>query len=109
MSCFKRAVSLPEEERAALAGLLLESLDTEVDPEVEEAWSVEIRRRIDEIDTGKVERSVDFHPEAFGAILRALDDYAERDSGSRREAVRAAERRPYVARIGKQVAHVLRC
>jgi putative addiction module component (TIGR02574 family) len=52
---FKQAVTLPEEERAALAGLLLESLETDVDPDAEEAWSEEIRRRIDEIDAGKVE------------------------------------------------------
>ena len=42
---------LPAEERAALAGALIESLDLEVD-EVEAAWSVEIGRRLERVDAG---------------------------------------------------------
>lgn len=50
------ALALPPEARAALAGSLLESLDPEpVEEGVEAAWSEEIKRRIEEIDTGKVE------------------------------------------------------
>jgi len=52
---FRRASELPEEERAALAGLLLDSLDREVDPDAEEAWSQEIRKRLSEIDSGQVQ------------------------------------------------------
>ncbi|HLB86532.1 MAG TPA: addiction module protein [Terriglobales bacterium] len=50
----KKALALPAEARAALAGSLLESLDDILDPSVEEAWSQEIARRIEELDSGKV-------------------------------------------------------
>ena len=51
----KRALALPPEARAALAGSLLESLDdSPPDPAVEAAWSEEIARRIEELDSGKV-------------------------------------------------------
>jgi putative addiction module component (TIGR02574 family) len=32
--------------------LLIESLESEVDPDVEEAWRVEIERRLAELDSG---------------------------------------------------------
>jgi putative addiction module component (TIGR02574 family) len=52
----KKALALPSEARAALAGSLLESLDNQpVDEGVEAAWSEEIKRRIEEIDSGKVQ------------------------------------------------------
>jgi len=42
----RRALALPEDERAALANTLLDSLDT--NPEsVEKAWEEEIARRIE--------------------------------------------------------------
>ena len=50
----KKALALPAEARAALAGSLLESLDDAVDPSVEEEWNEEIARRIRELDSGKV-------------------------------------------------------
>lgn len=51
----KRALALTAEERAELAGSLLESLDdTPDDPEaVEAAWNEEIARRIADLDSGK--------------------------------------------------------
>jgi len=49
---FAKASILSEEERATLAGLLIESLESEVDPDVEEAWRVEIERRVAELDSG---------------------------------------------------------
>ena len=52
----KKALDLPPEARAALAGSLLESLDDDPpDPGVEAAWDEEIKRRIEEIDSGKVQ------------------------------------------------------
>ena len=48
----QEAMKLPPEARAALAGSLLESLDTEVDPDTEAAWGAEIERRIRGIDQG---------------------------------------------------------
>jgi putative addiction module component (TIGR02574 family) len=50
----ERALSLPPEARAALAGSLLDSLDETVDASAEEEWNKEIARRIEEIDSGKV-------------------------------------------------------
>ena len=48
----KDALALPAEARAALIGPLVESLDTEVDEDAEEAWRGEIQRRLREIDSG---------------------------------------------------------
>ena len=63
------ALGLPPEERAALAGTLLDSLDAETDPGVEEAWALELAQRAKEIDT----RAVTCVPwsEARRAILNA--------------------------------------
>jgi putative addiction module component (TIGR02574 family) len=46
-------MKLPPEARAALAGSLLESLDTEVDADGEAAWSAEIERRLRGIEQGR--------------------------------------------------------
>ncbi|HET9229003.1 MAG TPA: addiction module protein [Thermoanaerobaculia bacterium] len=51
----KQALALDEKDRASVAGILIESLHGEVDPDAEEAWDAEIRRRVDELDSGKVE------------------------------------------------------
>jgi putative addiction module component (TIGR02574 family) len=50
---FAKASILSEQERATLAGLLIESLESEVDPDVEEAWRVEIERRLAELDSAR--------------------------------------------------------
>jgi putative addiction module component (TIGR02574 family) len=49
---FAKASILSEEERATLVGLLIESLESEADPNVEEAWCVEIERRLADLDAG---------------------------------------------------------
>ena len=46
------ALRLSDEERAALAGELIHSLETEVDADAEAVWSVEIRKRLDRVDAG---------------------------------------------------------
>ena len=46
------ALQLPPEERAALAGELIQSLDSEVDDDAEAAWSAEIHRRLERLDAG---------------------------------------------------------
>jgi putative addiction module component (TIGR02574 family) len=48
------ALALAPEDRADLAGRLLDTLEPE-DPGVEKAWHAEIRRRIEELDSGAVE------------------------------------------------------
>jgi putative addiction module component (TIGR02574 family) len=52
---FQQAVQLPERDRATLAGLLIETLDPVSEPDVEAAWSEEIKQRLAEIDAGTVE------------------------------------------------------
>ena len=52
---FREAEDLDERERATLAGLLLESLEGEPDPDVAAAWSKEIERRMAQLDAGEVE------------------------------------------------------
>ena len=47
------ALRPPEEERAALAGELIQSLDREVDADAEAAWAAEVRARLDRIDAGE--------------------------------------------------------
>ncbi len=46
------ALRLPVEERAAIAGELIRSLDTEIDADAEAEWSVEIRKRLEKVDAG---------------------------------------------------------
>jgi putative addiction module component (TIGR02574 family) len=46
------ALRLSLEERAALAGELIQSLETEVDADAEAAWAAEIRSRLARIDEG---------------------------------------------------------
>jgi putative addiction module component (TIGR02574 family) len=50
----KKALSLPVEERADLAGSLIESLDDTEDESLSAAWDEEVARRMAEIDSGKV-------------------------------------------------------
>ena len=52
---FEEALHLDEEGRAALVTLLLESLDSETEEGVEEAWAAEIERRLELLDSGKAE------------------------------------------------------
>jgi putative addiction module component (TIGR02574 family) len=48
----EEALQLSDEERAALAGELIQSLEGEVDADAEAAWSAEIRARLDRVDAG---------------------------------------------------------
>ncbi len=52
---FRDASELSERDRATLAGLLIESLEADPEPDVEAAWSDEIQRRVAAIDGGNVE------------------------------------------------------
>lgn len=47
------ALTLTSGERAAFAQLLLASLDE--DAEIEDAWAIEVERRIAEVETGSVQ------------------------------------------------------
>lgn len=52
---FEEAMRLDPEERATLIRLLIEAFDAEAEEGVEEAWRVEIERRMAELDSGAVE------------------------------------------------------
>ena len=52
---FVRASILDDRDRATLAGLLLESLEHEVDEDIESAWLEEIERRLRELDADDVD------------------------------------------------------
>jgi putative addiction module component (TIGR02574 family) len=51
---FDAALTLPRENRAALAEKLVESLEEEDRAELPPAWAAEIRRRIDAYKRGEV-------------------------------------------------------
>lgn len=48
----KQALSLPVDERAALANSLLDSLDA-TDGSAQEAWEAEVARRVEALKSGK--------------------------------------------------------
>jgi len=51
----EEALELSLDERAQLAGRLLESLDAPADDDVEAVWSEEIRHRVAALDAGTVQ------------------------------------------------------
>jgi putative addiction module component (TIGR02574 family) len=60
----QEAMQLPSAERAWLVDRLIASLDS--DPEVEEAWAVEVERRHAEVESGDV--SMLAGPETLAAL-----------------------------------------
>ena len=52
---FEEALALSPRERAKLAASLIDSLDPETDDDAEEAWRLEVARRVKELDAGEVE------------------------------------------------------
>jgi putative addiction module component (TIGR02574 family) len=53
LELLQKALALTEEERAELAGSLIESLDDRVDADAEHAWNQEIARRVADLDAGR--------------------------------------------------------
>jgi putative addiction module component (TIGR02574 family) len=51
----KQALSMPENIRARIAERLIASLHGEPSREIDEAWHLEIERRVEEIDSGEVQ------------------------------------------------------
>jgi putative addiction module component (TIGR02574 family) len=50
----QKAMALPENERAELAGNLISSLDATVDQDADAAWQKEVVRRMHEVQCGEV-------------------------------------------------------
>ena len=67
----RTALSLPDADRAEIAGSLIQSLDSQADDDVESAWSVEIKRRLEAIDSGSV--ALISWDDVMGELLRAGD------------------------------------
>jgi len=63
-------LSLPCEDRIRIVERLLESLNAPADDEIEQAWAVEVERRLDELNAGKV-RSIPGE-EVFADIRQRL-------------------------------------
>ena len=51
----KELLNLKEEDRAEFAGLLIESLDSDIEEGVESAWVQEIERRMESLDNGETQ------------------------------------------------------
>jgi putative addiction module component (TIGR02574 family) len=49
------ALTLPEEERVEIVGMLLESLESSTDSDVESAWKQEVAARVAALDAGEIE------------------------------------------------------
>jgi putative addiction module component (TIGR02574 family) len=49
----KKALTLPANDRATLAGSLIDSLEDVAEASAQNAWNDEIARRIEELDSGK--------------------------------------------------------
>jgi putative addiction module component (TIGR02574 family) len=69
------ALRLPPADRAALAGRLFDSLETD-EPDSESAWQAEIERRIAELDQGKV-KAIPW-AESRRMIFGDMDDFRPR-------------------------------
>ncbi len=52
---FREALELTDNDRATLAGLLLESLEGPPEPDVDAAWAAEAERRWQEMESGAVQ------------------------------------------------------
>ena len=68
---FRQASVLNEHDRATLAGLLLESLEHDIDKDVGSAWKEEIEQRLAELDTGSVKRAP--WEEVKAKLMRSTD------------------------------------
>jgi putative addiction module component (TIGR02574 family) len=66
------ALKLNDQEKAALAASLIESLDPDYDEGCDEAWAAEVAKRAQEIDSGQV-KTVPWS-EAREMILQPSDD-----------------------------------
>ncbi len=51
---YDTALHLSDSERAELAARLIESLDSQVDDDLDVAWGAEIKHRLEELGSGKV-------------------------------------------------------
>lgn len=72
----EKAMNLDAKDRATLAGILIESLENNGEAAVEEAWLIEVERRMVEIDSGTVHTLP--WSEVKARLHRDLDDSEKR-------------------------------
>ena len=65
----QKALTLPDNERAKLAGSRIASLDATIDSDVDAAWQKEIGRRFDEVQSGQVQTVLWESVERKGRVL----------------------------------------
>jgi putative addiction module component (TIGR02574 family) len=70
------ALSLPDDARAELVGRLIDSLDSGIDEDAQEAWDREIEHRIGQLDRNEVDPIP--WPEARDQIIRGVDGQGSR-------------------------------
>jgi putative addiction module component (TIGR02574 family) len=66
------ALHLTEQERADLAASLIGSLDQRYDEDSQQVWDAEVRKRVEELDSGKIQ-AVPWS-EVRRRLMRRLDD-----------------------------------
>lgn len=52
-SILKKVLNMPQQQRAFIAERLIDSLDAQIDPDIEVAWQNEIQKRILEAKDGE--------------------------------------------------------
>ena len=67
----KEILSLPSASRALLAEKLVESLEFDIDPVIQTAWTVEAKKRRDEVRSGAVQ--ITPGEESLVQVRRLLD------------------------------------
>ncbi len=67
----KEVLSLPSASRALLAEKLVESLEFDIDPVIQTAWTIEAKKRRDEVRSGAVQ--ITSGEEALVQVRRLLD------------------------------------
>ena len=72
----EKALALTEEERAELAGSLMQSLDSSVDKDAEKLWQQEIARRAAALDSGQA-KTIPWE-EVHKRLSTRLDDGREK-------------------------------
>lgn len=68
LTLFQSALGLPEPERAELAARLINSIDPGDEETLDAAWSEEIRRRLDDVESDRV------HPIPWDVERRYIPD-----------------------------------
>jgi putative addiction module component (TIGR02574 family) len=73
---YQAAMALPEDERAELAGRLLDSLAPDTPSQLHPAWREELRRRLAQVDSGEV------NPVPWSEVKRSAWEALDQDEAA---------------------------